>query len=115
MGDGIAGRALTGLGFSPDALFVFDAGNQEAVFTNSAAGGNAFEFGSSANATWIPSLDANGFTVGSDSRVNGAGRTYHYVAWNEVPGLMDVGSYAGNGAWTIATSPAWDSSPSGSW
>ena len=96
-GDGTAGRTVTGLGISPDALFVFDAANQEAVFTNSAAGGTAFNFNKSTNATWIPSLDADGFTVGSDDRVNGAGRTYYYVAWNELPGLMDVGSYAGNG------------------
>jgi hypothetical protein len=96
-GDGTAGRSVTGVGFSPDALFVLDAGNQEAVFTNSAAGGNAFDFGNSTNATWIPSLDADGFTLGSDARVNGAAHTYYYVAWNEVPGLVDVGSYAGDG------------------
>jgi hypothetical protein len=96
-GDGVSGRTVGGLGLSPDALFVLDAGNQEAVFTNSAAGGLAFDFGSSANATWIPSLDADGFTLGSDDRVNGAGRIYHYVAWNELPGLMEVGSYAGDG------------------
>ena len=96
-GNGTAGRTVTGLGFSPEALFVFDAGNQEAVFTNSAAGGNAFDFNNSTNATWIPSLDANGFTLGADDRVNGSGRTYHYVALNEIPGWMDVGSYTGDG------------------
>jgi hypothetical protein len=97
-GDGTSGRAITGVGFSPDALFVFDAGNQEAVFTNAAAGGTTFDFGGSANAAWIPSLDADGFTLGSDNRVNGSGRTYYYVVWNEQSGLLDVGSYAGDGA-----------------
>ena len=96
-GDGVAGRTLSGLGLSPDALFVFDGGNEEAVFTNSAAGGNAFDFGSSVNAGWIPSLTGDGFTVGNDNRVNALGRTYYYVAWNELPGLMDVGGYTGDG------------------
>src|SRR6185503_15621644 len=52
-GDGTAGRTITGLGISPDALFVFDGANQEAVFTNSAAGGKAFDFNNGTNATWI--------------------------------------------------------------
>ena len=31
-------------------------------------------------------------------RVNRTGTTYHYVAWNEIPGKVDVGTYTGNGA-----------------
>ena len=46
----------------------------------------------------IPTLGADGFTVGNDVRVNRDGTTYHYVAWNQIPGKMDVGTYTGNGA-----------------
>ena len=30
------------------------------------------------------------------SRVNASGITYHYVAWNEIAGKVDVGTYTGN-------------------
>jgi hypothetical protein len=95
-GNGGASASISGLGFSPEAVFVFDASNQEAVFTNAAAGGS-YNFNNGAGAS-ISSLDADGFTVGTDDRVNKAGHTYHYVAWNEIQGVMDVGSYAGSGA-----------------
>ena len=48
--------------------------------------------------TYIPTLGADGFTVGSDVRVNRDGTTYHYVAWAEIAGKVDVGTYTGNGA-----------------
>ena len=48
--------------------------------------------------TTSPRLAANGFTVGNDVRVNRSGTTYHYVAWNEIAGKVDVGTYTGNGA-----------------
>ena len=97
-GDDNSTLSVSGVGFSPEVVFVFSESNKDAVFTNSAAGGNAFDFDNGTNATWIPSLAADGFTVGGDDRVNKAGVTFHYVAWNEIPGLVDVGSYTGNGA-----------------
>ena len=59
---------------------------------------NAFTFNGGLSTTYIPTLAADGFTVGSDVRVNRNGTTYHYVAWNEIPGKVDVGTYTGNGA-----------------
>ena len=47
-------------------------------------------------ATDITSLAADGFTLAAGNRVNAAGITYHYIAWNEIAGLMDTGSYTGN-------------------
>ncbi len=52
------------------------------------------------NAARITALNADGFTVGTDAEVSAAPGTvtFHYVAWNEVQGEMDVGSYTGNAA-----------------
>ena len=59
---------------------------------------NAFTFDGVLSTNYITALGADGFTVGNDKRVNRAGTMYHYVAWNEIPGKMDVGTYTGNGA-----------------
>ena len=59
---------------------------------------NAFTFEGVLSTNYIPTLGADGFTVGNDVRVNRIGTTYHYVAWNELPGKVDVGTYTGNGA-----------------
>jgi hypothetical protein len=45
----------------------------------------------------IQSLDATGFTVGRDARVNASGTTYHWIAFKAGAGVLRVGSYAGNG------------------
>ena len=48
---------------------------------------------------WISSLNVDGFTVTTtDTHVNANGVVYHYVAWNQIPGHMRVGTYAGNNA-----------------
>ena len=94
-GTGAAGRAITDLGFSPDIVIVAGT-NLEGVYRNSAATA-AFSFGTTRSTTWITSMDADGFTVGSDARVNAAGGSYSFVAWNEIPGQMEVGTYTGDG------------------
>ena len=43
-GNGADNRAITGVGLSPDALFIMDGGNQEAVFSTTADEGNAYNF-----------------------------------------------------------------------
>ena len=98
VGTGAAGRTVTGLGFAADVLFVAGADSDEAVFRTTAAA-EAYDFSNAAGRTdWITSLDGDGFTLDNDARVNGSGTTYHYLAWNEVPGLSDVGGYVGDGA-----------------
>jgi hypothetical protein len=99
-GNGAATQSISGLEFSPELVHVLPESAQDAIH-RSTPSSNAFDFGTGApDATWIPSLDAAGFTVGSDARVNANGVVYHYIAWNEVPGWMDVGTYTGNGAAT---------------
>ena len=59
---------------------------------------SSFEFSGADNATSdITSLNADGFAVGTDAHVNKLGVTYHYIAWNEIPGAFVVGHYAGDG------------------
>ena len=97
-GNGSTSRSVTGLGFSPEYLAV--------LTTTAAAPVQAFEgmsgsyrFDTGAvNTNQIKSLDAAGFTVGSDATVNTSGTAYAYVAFNETPGVIEVGSYTGNGA-----------------
>src|SRR5262249_40589871 len=45
----------------------------------------------------VQSLDADGFTVGSDRRVNNSGTTMFWTAWKADADLK-VGTYTGNGA-----------------
>ena len=77
---------------------VMSTGANEAVHRSSTMAGDiSFEFdntGSAANL--IQALQADGFQVGTDARVNTNGTVYYYVAWNEIAGKMDVGSYSGN-------------------
>lgn len=96
-GNGSA-QSISGLGFSPDYVAVFSAAGQAAVQRYSGMT-TSFSFNSNAgNATRITALGADGFSVGNQNTVNASGTTYHWVALNEVPGAVDVGAYAGNGA-----------------
>jgi hypothetical protein len=88
-------RSLTGLGFQPELVWIFSAGASEGVW-RSAANGSSYNFDTGAPTALVTSLDADGFTVNADARVNAGGTVYHYVAWNEIAGKMRVGSYAGN-------------------
>ncbi len=97
-GNGGASQAITGVGFSPEFVVVMSAGAAEAVFRSS-SDTETFDFAlSGGSATLITVLGADGFTLGSnDARVNASSTTYHYIAWNEVPGTIDVGTYTGDG------------------
>ena len=88
--------AVTGLGFSPEAVFVMAESARNPVFRLAGMANSTRFTNDAGSATRITGLDANGFTVGTDLDVNGAVATFHYVAWNEATGWMDVGSYAGN-------------------
>jgi hypothetical protein len=91
-------QSVTGLGFSPEYVMMLPANNQRA--THRMAGMTAtFQFDADAGiANGITSLDSNGFSVGSNAKVNSNGITYHYVAFNEDVDEMDTSSYTGTGA-----------------
>jgi len=101
-GDGNATKTITGVNFQADALFIYSAANKEATFKTSdmptvyslmltTAANNPYD-------NWIRTLDADGFTVGSSSNVNGNGNVYYYIAFKD-NGIADfaVGSYTGDG------------------
>ncbi len=87
---------VTGLGFSPELVYIMSAGAHEPI--NRSSAGGTFDFDVSADLASVTSLNADGFTVANQARVNAASTTYHWVAWNEAAGYLDVGSYTGNGA-----------------
>lgn len=79
-GNAAEGRAITGVGFQPEALFIFMQTSAVAVdkvyfyYTGSS------ELGTSGA---VDSLDSDGFTVSEDGQansVNNSSATYHYLA-----------------------------------
>ena len=95
-----ASQSIAGLDFSPDIVFVLGNNSDEPVHKVSTVtpAATAFTFSGGASTNYITALGSDGFTVGTDTRVNRDGDLYHYVAWTEIPGKIDVGTYTGNGA-----------------
>jgi hypothetical protein len=97
-GNGTAGHAITGLGFSPEYAIVMAATAQRAD-QRMAPMARSYQFdGDTGSTTAITSLDSNGFTLGTDAEVNQSGTTYHYVAWNQNVDEMKTASYTATGA-----------------
>jgi hypothetical protein len=102
VGNGSDGHAVTGVGFAPVAVFV-KSGSTTAdtvlALSSMPAGQSALVSTSAALETdCVKSLDAGGFTVGTDTRVNQNGTTYHYLALGDNDNAdLHVGSYTGNG------------------
>jgi hypothetical protein len=100
IGTGAAGNAIRGVGFSPELVFIMRTGASAAIHGSTAftsSGGDEHTFTNSGGTPgWLTSFDADGFTVATGvGEVNLLDETYHYIAWNEIPGEMKVGSYAG--------------------
>ena len=96
-GNALASRSITGLGYSPEAVMVFGAtAVTPALRVAGMTTGFAFDTGTGI-ANSITALGADGFTVGASTSTNTNAVVYHYVSWNEVPGLTDTGSYTGTG------------------
>ena len=90
-------QAIAGAGFSPDYVMVLSAGANAAV-QRSRTMSATFRFDQTAPAAnGVTSLDGDGFSVGNSTETNVNGRAYHYLAWNEVHGLMQESSYSGTG------------------
>ena len=97
-GNGGASRAITGLGYSPEAVLMLSAGAQIPLMRLAPMTASfRFESGTGTAAA-INSLDADGFTVGNSTSTNQNATAYHWIAFNDTAGLVDVSSYAGNGA-----------------
>ncbi len=99
-GNSSASRAITSVGFQPDLVIVKRSGATQGIWKSSAMPGTTSNYFHNVNqlaSGGIESLDATGFTVGSNSTSNANGSTYYYVAFKEVPDFMDVGTYTGTG------------------
>jgi hypothetical protein len=99
-GNSVNNRAITGLGFQPDVVIVKGNSAVEAVARTSTMTGDATKplIGATGlTANYIKSLNADGFTVGTSSRVNITGTTYYWTAVKANAGALKVGTYTGNG------------------
>jgi hypothetical protein len=100
-GNGTAGRAITGLGFTPDLVIVKGNTTQLAVARTSTMTGDATKPLATAVAPGtgqITSLDSAGFTLGTNARVNASGTAYTWTALGAAKGTMKVGTYTGTGS-----------------
>ena len=91
------GQSITGIGFSPDYVAMLGSNADNAIHRSSTMT-TAYRFNDpAAGVDSLNSLDADGFSVGSHAQVNASGITYHYLAWNVLPGKVAAGSYSGDG------------------
>jgi hypothetical protein len=91
-------QSIGGFGFSPEYVATLSAGAHNAIMRFQGMT-RSFRFdANTGTTTGITSLDANGFSVGGDSQANASGTAYHYLAFNEVSGRIDTGTYTGNNA-----------------
>jgi hypothetical protein len=106
-GDGTAGRTVNhNLGVVPELMIVKSRSATSNWRTYNATDGNAKYMnlqdtdGASTDSTnWNnTSPTASVFTVGTNSNVNGSGRTFVAYLFASVPGVSKVGSYTGNGS-----------------
>jgi hypothetical protein len=98
-GDASDNRAIT-VGFQPDFVIVKDTAATEGAGRSSTMAGDLSKPMASLTAfaaDHIQSLTANGFTIGTNNRVNRNGRTYHWSAFKANSQAMRVGNYTGNG------------------
>lgn len=100
-GNGVDDRTIDGLGFSPAVVTIKAVTAQPAVIRVAAQGGGDISKRmdtSPQGANQIQSLDPDGFSLGTAATVNSSGVTYHWLAYRELPGVIDVGTYTGNGS-----------------
>lgn len=99
-GTGVA-QSISGLGFQPKVVII-KGGANVAVISIDAFGADQTKtmVGANALATGrITSLDAGGFSVGTDAQVNANGTTYHWLALGDNGGAdIETGTYTGNGS-----------------
>ncbi len=87
---------VSGLGFSPDYVIVMEDGASRAIH-HAYHGFDSASFDQDAYSDAVLSMDADGFSLGANTHANESSRTYHFVAWNEVPQRVKVGWYFGDG------------------
>ncbi len=112
-GDGVDGRLVAGLGFSPDAVFIKNstsatATSRNAVYSQTHHYGNHTSYLAAATAdatNMIKALEPNGFQLGSIAHTNESAATHYWFAFDgdsppNTSGTFSFkqGSYLGTGA-----------------
>ncbi len=98
-GNGVNARPITGIGFQPDVVIIKSSAGRSAIIRTSTMSGDKSKIVNNTGAlaaNLVESLNADGFTVGTDNRVNVVGDAYYWVAMR-AGSDMKVGSYVGNG------------------
>jgi len=100
VGTGVDNTAITGLGFRPDFVFLKSEYTPAAIWSSSVTSSDWSNYftNTAGSSDLIQGLDADGFTVGSNSAANGSGRTLFYVAFKASSSKLKVGTYVGNGS-----------------
>lgn len=80
-GDGTDDRGITGVGFQPVFVVIYQHSDDPVVLKADCDTTYAKRTGAGYVKNYIQSLDADGFTVGSANDVNQNGQTYTYVAF----------------------------------
>jgi hypothetical protein len=100
-GDGTSGQAITGVGHSPDFVWIKKrsaSGSHQLFDTIRGATNRLNSNSNNAEASFantLQSFDADGFTVGGDGDTGGSGLTY--VSWNWLAGTAVSGATTGSG------------------
>jgi hypothetical protein len=100
VGDGTDDRSITGVGFQPDVVILKSEWNNRAVIRTSSMVGDLSKrmyWQVAAQSNLIQSLDAGGFTVGSNIHSNKNSNNFYWAAFRAIPGEMEVGTYVGDG------------------
>jgi hypothetical protein len=77
-------QSITGLGFAPALVIMMSEHSEEMVFRTSASSATCNFHDNGCHNDWVTSMDADGFTIGTDKRVNENNRTFHYAAWKAI-------------------------------
>ena len=91
--------SITNVGFEPEMVMIkSEAANEAVTLTSTMTDDNTKPMiaKSALESGLITSLDSDGFSVGSDARVNSNGVDYYWVAFNEADGELAFGEYTGD-------------------
>lgn len=96
-------RAITGVGFAPDAVIVTcTSTGRDTIFKTTAMpsdNSTRIRNDTALEGNQVQSLDSDGFTLGTDTDVNETAATYEWAAFkNNGQGDFTIFNYTGNGA-----------------
>lgn len=99
-GNGVDNRNLDIVGFQPTILWIKGDCAARGVWrvAENAGDDSMYFHGYTNTSNHIQSLRPLGFQVGDSGHVNQSGYNYYYVAFLDVTGFIETGSYTGNGA-----------------